>query len=112
MKKASIAPLVVVLLLGVGLASLAWAAAPATPAPEITAVQASPCDAPVSALLAGATDAPALADLFVPKPINMDPPICQVACVTTTCQHHSDCTAAPGGKCNFACPQTGCCVYP
>ena len=37
------------------------------------------------------------------------PPVCQVFCVTTQCSHPSDC---PGGTCNFACPKTGCCVYP
>ena len=40
------------------------------------------------------------------------PPTCQVFCVTTPCKKSSDCTAAPGGTCNLACPKTGCCVYP
>jgi hypothetical protein len=38
-------------------------------------------------------------------------PVCQVFCVTSPCSSNSDCTAAPNGRCNFACPQTGCCVY-
>lgn len=38
-------------------------------------------------------------------------PLCNPLCVTTQCAQHSDCTASPGGKCNFACPGVGCCVY-
>jgi hypothetical protein len=37
--------------------------------------------------------------------------VCQVFCVTSPCSSNSDCTAAPNGRCNFACPHTGCCVY-
>jgi hypothetical protein len=40
-----------------------------------------------------------------------DPPVCQVFCVTSPCSSNADCTAQPNGRCNFACPQTGCCVY-
>lgn len=40
-----------------------------------------------------------------------DRPVCNPFCVTTQCAQHSDCTASPGGKCNFACPGVGCCVY-
>ena len=57
--------------------------------------------------------APAAAgDLFVPQPVNTQgPPVCQVTCVTTACSSNSECTAAPNGHCNFACPGVGCCVY-
>lgn len=40
-----------------------------------------------------------------------DPVVCNPLCVTSQCSQHSDCTAAPGGRCDFACPGTGCCVY-
>lgn len=43
--------------------------------------------------------------------VSADPPVCSPFCVTTQCTQHSDCTASPGGKCNFACPGVGCCVY-
>lgn len=43
--------------------------------------------------------------------LQADPPVCQVLCVTSPCQSNSDCTAAPSGRCDFACPQMGCCVY-
>lgn len=38
-------------------------------------------------------------------------PLCNPMCVTTRCAQDSDCTAPTGGKCNFACPGVGCCVY-
>lgn len=40
------------------------------------------------------------------------PPTCQVFCVSSPCSKASQCTAAPGGTCNLACPKNGCCVYP
>ena len=49
--------------------------------------------------------------LGVTPALQADPPVCSVFCVTSPCSSNSDCTAAPGGRCNFACPQTGCCVY-
>lgn len=49
--------------------------------------------------------------LGVTPALQADPPVCQVFCVTSPCQSNSDCTAGPGGRCNFACPHTGCCVY-
>jgi hypothetical protein len=36
---------------------------------------------------------------------------CEPLCVTSPCSHNSDCTAEPGGKCDFVCPQKGCCTY-
>ena len=51
-------------------------------------------------------------DLFVPQPVNnQGPQTCEVLCVTSTCSSNSDCTAQPNGRCDFACPGTGCCVY-
>lgn len=51
-------------------------------------------------------------DLFVPQPLNSQGPgTCQVLCVTSPCSSNSECTAAPNGRCDFACPGTGCCVY-
>lgn len=43
--------------------------------------------------------------------VQADPPVCQVFCVTSPCSSNSNCTAQPNGRCNFACPQNGCCVY-
>lgn len=43
--------------------------------------------------------------------VSASPQVCSPFCVTTQCTQHSDCTASPGGKCNYACPRTGCCVY-
>jgi hypothetical protein len=40
-----------------------------------------------------------------------DPPVCNPFCVTTQCSQNSDCTAAPNGRCDYACPGVGCCVY-
>lgn len=39
-------------------------------------------------------------------------PVCSPLCVTSQCTSHDECTAAPNGRCDFACPQVGCCVYP
>jgi hypothetical protein len=39
------------------------------------------------------------------------PGTCQVFCVTSQCSRDSQCTAAPNGSCNLACPKVGCCVY-
>ena len=51
-------------------------------------------------------------DLFVPQPLTRQGgPVCQVLCVTTQCSSNAECTAAPHGRCNFACPGVGCCVY-
>ena len=49
--------------------------------------------------------------LCVTPALQADPPVCNPFCVTSPCSSNSDCTAAPGGRCNFACPKTGCCVY-
>lgn len=43
--------------------------------------------------------------------VSANPPVCSPFCVTTPCSAHSECTDAPKGKCNFACPGSGCCVY-
>jgi hypothetical protein len=48
---------------------------------------------------------------FGSREASAGPPVCNPFCVTTQCTQHSDCTAAPKGKCNFACPGVGCCVY-
>lgn len=50
--------------------------------------------------------------LAIAPALKADPQVCQVFCVSSPCQKNSDCTAAPGGTCNLACPKTGCCVYP
>ena len=66
-------------------------------------------------IFAPAAPASASGDLFVfaPPPVSrQDAPVCQVFCVTTQCSSNADCTAAPKGRCNFACPGVGCCVYP
>lgn len=44
--------------------------------------------------------------------VTQGPPVCNPLCVTSQCTSHDECTAAPNGRCNFACPKTGCCVYP
>jgi hypothetical protein len=65
-------------------------------------------------IFAPAAPASASGDLFVfvPPPVSrQDPPVCQVFCVTTQCSSNAECTAAPKGRCNFACPGVGCCVY-
>lgn len=48
---------------------------------------------------------------FGSSEVSANPPVCNPFCVTTPCSAHRDCTDAPGGKCNFACPGSGCCVY-
>lgn len=45
------------------------------------------------------------------EPVNQQAPVCNPFCVTSQCSSHGDCTAEPNGRCDFACPQTGCCVY-
>ena len=94
--------LVLVLLLGFAPAALAG-----TPAS-----QTSLCgDQTLNAIFAANVEASAPSDgLFVPQPA--DQPICNPLCVTSQCTSHDECTAAPNGRCDFACPQTGCCVYP
>lgn len=37
------------------------------------------------------------------------PPECEPLCVTSPCTQNEDC--GPGGRCDFVCPQKGCCVY-
>ena len=67
---------------------------------------------PVSSLFATNAQASTPDSLFAPAPVNQQgPPICQVYCVTTQCSSNAECTAAPNGHCNFACPGVGCCVY-
>jgi len=41
-------------------------------------------------------------------PVSADPPLCQVLCATTHCTSQDDCPV--GQRCNFACPNEGCCV--
>jgi len=48
---------------------------------------------------------------FSSNEASADPRECYPLCVTTPCSANSDCTAAPGGRCDFACPGSGCCVY-
>ena len=65
-------------------------------------------------IFAPAAPASGSGDLFmsVPPPVTRQgAPVCQVSCVTTQCSSHAECTAAPKGRCNFACPDVGCCVY-
>ena len=108
MQKTWIASLTLALLTCAALPS-AFAGEPAAaPVQPVAAVEAPAlCDGQA----AGTTGAPALADLFVPKPLPMDPPVCLPKCVTTQCSHNSECTAQPGGHCEKACPHVGCCVY-
>ena len=40
-----------------------------------------------------------------------NPRECYPLCATSPCTQQSDCTAAPNGRCDFACPGAGCCVY-
>jgi hypothetical protein len=84
-----------------------------------SAVAASPA-APVQdnaqciadSIFAPAAPGAASGDLFVPQPVTRQgAPVCQVFCVTTQCSSNAECTAAPNGRCNFACPHVGCCVY-
>lgn len=82
---------------------------PAVAAPAVPIQGAGQCI--TDSIFAPATPA-ATGDLFVPQPVNTQgPPVCQVTCVTTACSSNSECTAAPDGRCNFACPGVGCCVY-
>lgn len=39
------------------------------------------------------------------------PNTCEPLCVTSPCTQNSDCTAGSNGRCDFVCPQKGCCVY-
>lgn len=66
-----------------------------------------------ASIFAPAAPASAGGDLFVPQSVSRQggPPVCQVFCVTTPCSSNAECTAAPKGRCNFACPHVGCCVY-
>lgn len=106
MKKLVLGSLALILALLAG-ATLALAAEPA-PAPTQPA-PALKAPALCSPAVADATPAPA--DLFVPKPLQMDPPICNPFCINGQCSKSSECTAFPNGRCVLACPQTGCCVY-
>ena len=91
--------LVLVLLLG-----FAPAASAGTPASQTTQCG----DPALNAIFAADGQASAPSDsLFVTQG-----PVCNPLCVTSQCSSHDDCTAAPNGRCDFACPQTGCCVYP
>ena len=85
---------------------------PAMAAPAQTPVQC--VGDPLSAIFSPNTQAPAANNLFVNQtpPTPSQTPICQIGCVTTECSSHDECTAAPNGRCNFACPHVGCCVYP
>ena len=65
-------------------------------------------DSSLSAIFASDSQAPAGDALF----LTQGGPVCNPLCVTSQCSSHDDCTAAPNGRCDFACPQTGCCVYP
>jgi hypothetical protein len=65
-----------------------------------------------ASIFAPAVPNSASGDLFVPQPVSRQGgPVCQVFCVTTQCSSNAECTAAPNGRCNFACPGVGCCVY-
>lgn len=92
--------LVLVLLLG-----FAPAASAGTPASQTTLCG----DQSLDAIFAANAQASAPGNaLFVTQ----GPPVCNPLCVTSQCTSNDECTAAPKGRCNFACPQTGCCVYP
>ena len=92
--------LVLVLLLGFAPASYAATSTSQTPL----------CgDQGLSAIFTGNAQAPAAGGILFAM---QGPPVCNPFCVTSQCTSHNDCTASPGGRCNFACPQTGCCVYP
>jgi hypothetical protein len=92
--------LVLVLLLG-----FASAASAGTPASQTTLCS----DQSLEAIFAANGQAPAPSDVFF---VTQGAPVCNPLCVTSQCTSNADCTAAPQGRCNFACPQTGCCVYP
>ena len=108
MQKTWIASLTLVLLACAAVPS-AFAGEPAAaPIQPVAAVEAPAlCDGQA----AGTTGAPALADLFVPKPLQMDRPVCNPFCITSQCTSNSQCTAEPNGRCVIACPHVGCCVY-
>lgn len=92
--------LVLVLLLGFAPAAFAE-----TPASQPTPCAGQSLDAIFATNVQGSVPDNAL---FVTQ----GPPVCNPLCVTSQCSSNADCTAAPNGRCNFACPQTGCCVYP
>lgn len=84
--------------------------APAVASPAAPVQDNAQCIA--DSIFAPAAPAPTGGDLFVPQPVTRQgAPVCQVTCVTSQCSSHAECTAAPNGRCNFACPQVGCCVY-
>lgn len=94
--------LVLTLLLG-----FAPAASAGTPASQTTLCG----DQGLNAIFVASNPASASSSgLFVQRAA--DKPVCQVLCATSPCQSNSECTAAPHGHCQFACPQQGCCVYP
>ena len=53
----------------------------------------------------------ALSVSMIPAPAPAQPTQCEPLCVTSGCTQNSDCTAAANGRCDFVCPQKGCCVY-
>lgn len=83
----------------------------ASPAAPVQPVQGTAQCSAGSIFAAPAAPSAASGDLFVPQPLTQDAPVCQVFCVTTQCSSNAECTAAPNGRCNFACPGVGCCVY-
>jgi hypothetical protein len=103
----AIAPLFLVLALGVGIPSTA---ADTSVAPAVPGIEAA-CTTGSSPLFAEPAAAPAAPTAPATDPLFASPPVCNPFCVTSPCTRNSDCTAAPNGRCNFACPQTGCCVY-
>lgn len=94
----------VVLVLLLGFAPAAFAGTPAS--------QTNLCgDQGLNAIFGTNAQAPAASTALFAQQV-MDQPVCNPFCVTSQCSSNADCTAAPHGRCNFACPQTGCCVYP
>jgi hypothetical protein len=92
------------LILLLGIAPAAFAGTPAS--------QTNLCGDPaLNAIFTANVQAPAPSS-GLPFQQPADQPVCQPFCVTSPCQSHDDCTAAHNGRCDFACPQTGCCVYP
>jgi hypothetical protein len=83
----------------------------AAPAAPMTQTPVQCVGDTLSSIFSANTQTSAPASLSGPAPVNQDQPICQVTCVTTQCSSNADCTAAPNGHCNFACPGVGCCVY-
>ena len=86
--------LILTLLLGFAPAASAGTQTTQCSDPSLNAIFASDSQAPVSFLQA------------------TEQPTCEVLCTTSPCQSHDQCTAAPNGRCDFVCPQNGCCVYP